>query len=151
MLGGRHPALLPFRLVEHVRATAPSLDKNLHTDAEMCTGPSASKGAKQAAALQSAMIAMWRGDVSQALATVVEADALTADFVSIAASAGHQAWLAASRLFAHKLELKGRASACHEPGFAMSRQQFADLAPVQHTCDLPLRALAALHKGNAAQ
>ena len=50
---------------------------------------------------------MWQGDVRQALATVVEADALTADFVSIAASAGHQAWLAASRLYAQKLELKG--------------------------------------------
>ena len=138
------------RLVAHVRVSAPSLDAHTDTDTDTCTGPSASKGAKQAAALQSAMIAMWRGDVSQALATVVEADALTADFVSIAASAGHQAWLAASRLFAHKLELKGRASACHEPGFAMSRQLFADLTPVQDTCDLLLQALAALHKGNAA-
>ena len=57
--------------------------------------------------MQSAVIAMWRGDVSQALATVCEADALTADFVSLAASAGHQAWLGATRLYARKLEQRG--------------------------------------------
>ena len=73
----------------------------------LAPGEAASKAAKQAAALQSAMISMWRGDVSQALATVVAADALTADFVSIAASAGHQAWLGASRLYAQKLQQRG--------------------------------------------
>ena len=57
--------------------------------------------------MQSAIIAMWRGDVSHALATLCEADALSADFVSIAASAGHQAWVGASRLYAHKLEQRG--------------------------------------------
>ena len=69
--------------------------------------PRDTKAARQASAVQSAVIAMWRGDVAQALATVCEADALTADFVSLAASAGHQAWVGATRLYARKLELRG--------------------------------------------
>jgi hypothetical protein len=45
-------------------------------------------GNQQAAAQRSAMLAMWRGDVGGAIRTILAADALTADFVSIAAAAG---------------------------------------------------------------
>lgn len=48
----------------------------------------ATEAMKVAAAQRSAAIALWRGDVGEALKIVLAADALTADFVSMAASAG---------------------------------------------------------------
>ena len=72
---------------------------------------------------------MWRGDVSQALATVAEADALTADFVSMAAAAGHQAWAGASRLYACKLEQRGAPSPKLGPVADLGRGIQAQPAP----------------------
>ena len=60
-------------------------------------------GNQQAAAQRSAMLALWRGDVGGAIRTILAADALTADFVSIAASAGASSYCklsaALARLF----------------------------------------------------
>ena len=46
------------------------------------------EGNQQAAAQRSAMLQLWRGDIGGALRTVLAADALTADFVSLAAAGG---------------------------------------------------------------
>lgn len=51
-------------------------------------GEGAPEAMKVAAAQRSAALALWRGDIGGALKTVLVADALTADFVSMAASAG---------------------------------------------------------------
>ena len=48
----------------------------------------ATEAMKVACAQRSAALALWRGDVGGALKLVLAADALTADFVSMAASAG---------------------------------------------------------------
>lgn len=73
-----------------------------------CTGAGLQPaGAKQAAAHRRAALQLWGGDVGAALATVTQADALTADFVALAAGAGPRAWAAAARAYAHKLQMQG--------------------------------------------
>lgn len=56
---------------------------------------------------RAAIIALWSGDVGQALHILLENDALTADFVSCAAALGRGPWEAAVRAYAEQLEARG--------------------------------------------
>eukprot|EP00884_Botryococcus_braunii_P021524 jgi/Botrbrau1/8055/Bobra.13_2s0024.1 len=77
-----------------------------HADVILEGAPDAAN-ARHLAAHQAAALHMWRGDVGAALATVIAADALTADFVSLSVSAGRSAWVATTRAYATKLEQQG--------------------------------------------
>ena len=68
-----------------------------------CAAGGGSGQAQRAAALE-----LLRGNVQGALKAVVDADCLTADFVSLAASAGRAAWVAASKAYAARLEAEGQ-------------------------------------------
>jgi hypothetical protein len=79
-------------------------------------GAGEAANARYAAAHRAAALHLWQGDVAAALAVVISADALTADFVSLAASGGRAAWLAATRAYAAKLELQGTPYVCYPFG-----------------------------------
>ncbi len=86
-------------------------------EAAAATPPSqaaATAGVGQAAvraAERAATLALFRGDVGAAAEVLLAADALTAEFVSAAAGAGHAAWARLTAAFAARLEARGEAHA----------------------------------------
>lgn len=83
--------------------------------------------AQRAAALE-----LWNGDVGSAIATLLEYDALTADFVSMSASAGRQGWESVVRVYAAQLETKGEVH--------MSALQLLSIGDVETACDVYIRS-----------
>ena len=59
------------------------------------------------AAERAATLALFRGDVGAAAEALIAADALSGDFVSAAAGAGHAAWSHLTAVYASQLEARG--------------------------------------------
>lgn len=83
-------------------------------------------------AQRSAALSLWTGDVGAAIATLLENDVLTADFVSCAAAAGRTAWEAAVRAYAIQLESKGE--------IHLSAMHLLSVDDVESACGLYSRA-----------
>lgn len=87
--------------------------------AQQSTGASqkpatSTRNAAHAAAQRTALIQLWQGRVCEALDTVIEADALNADFVAMSMGAGPEVWRAVVALYATQL------AACGEINLAVS-------------------------------
>jgi WD40 repeat protein len=87
---------------------------------------------KKLQAQRAAALELWSGDVGSAIATLLEYDALTADFVSMSASAGRQTWEAVVRVYAAQLEAKGE--------IHMSVLQLLSVGDVEAACDVYIRS-----------
>lgn len=68
---------------------------------------SATPSSQSRAAERAATLALFRGDVGTAAEVLIANDALSADFVSAAAGAGHAAWAHLAAAYATQLEARG--------------------------------------------
>jgi hypothetical protein len=72
----------------------------------VAASPNASQSAVRAAA-RAATLALFRGDVGAAAEVLIANDALSAEFVSAAAGAGHAVWARLTAAYATQLEARG--------------------------------------------
>ena len=81
--------------------------ESLATAAATIRGHGDMKSQRRTLAQRSAALKLWQGDVGGAIQVLLENQALTADFVSIAASAGREAWVAVVKAFVAQLKKAG--------------------------------------------
>lgn len=97
------------------------------------------RNAAVAAAHRIALMYLWQGDICRAMDTVIEADALNADFVAMAMGAGPEVWRAVVALYAAQL------AACGEihlaVGYLCSSGDFEQAVTLYKNSGLMLEAL----------
>ena len=97
------------------------------------------RNAAAGAAQRAALIHLWQGDVCAAVDTVVEADALNADFVAMAMGAGPEVWREVVALYAAQLAACGEVHLA--AGYLCSAGAFEQAVRVYMVSGLLLEAL----------